>query len=187
MGKDSWSGTGTHSADNLSQRCRQAVIKGDELRDSDEPEHADDVERTNHAAKKECGNGNDGNQNADRYEQWGGAENEACECWQRTTAKHVGENEAEAADAEAAPNAEVRKTEDDGNKRKTDGVSKLANVNGVLRRVLFGFVHGRCVATPNDLKLSDGGAWRGSCVVERRVDIRTTEEEQTDETDASVK
>ena len=29
-------------------------------------------------------------------------------------------------------------------------------------------------ATPNDPKLSDGGAWRGSCVVERRRDIRTT-------------
>ena len=29
--------------------------------------------------------------------------------------------------------------------------------------------------SPNDLKLSDGGAWRGSCVVERRRDIRATE------------
>ena len=30
------------------------------------------------------------------------------------------------------------------------------------------------VATPNDPKLSDGGAWRGSCVVERSEGIRTT-------------
>ena len=29
------------------------------------------------------------------------------------------------------------------------------------------------VATPNDPKLSDGGAWRGSCVVERSEGIRT--------------
>ena len=28
--------------------------------------------------------------------------------------------------------------------------------------------------TPNDPKLSDGGAWRGSCVVERRRDVWTT-------------
>ena len=38
------------------------------------------------------------------------------------------------------------------------------------------------VATPNDLKLSDGGAWRGSCVVERCEDIRTREKGGSDET-----
>ena len=31
------------------------------------------------------------------------------------------------------------------------------------------------VATPNDPKLSDGGAWRGSCVVERSEGIQVTE------------
>ena len=41
------------------------------------------------------------------------------------------------------------------------------------------------VATPNDPKLSDGGAWRGSCVVERSEGIRTTGDEQTDETGSS--
>jgi len=29
--------------------------------------------------------------------------------------------------------------------------------------------------TPNDPKLSDGGAWRGSCVVERSEGIQATE------------
>ena len=34
---------------------------------------------------------------------------------------------------------------------------------GSLGTECLAFVHGRDVATPNDLKLSDGGAWRGSC------------------------
>ena len=41
------------------------------------------------------------------------------------------------------------------------------------------------VATPNDPKLSDGGAWRGSCGVRRRRDIQATKEERTDETRTS--
>jgi hypothetical protein len=41
---------------------------------------------------------------------------------------------------------------------------------------LCGVMVGCDAATPNDPKLSDGGAWRGSCVVERRRDIRTTVE-----------
>jgi len=43
------------------------------------------------------------------------------------------------------------------------------------------------VATPNDLKLSDGGAWRGSCVVERREGIRAREKGRSDETGPSYK
>ena len=39
--------------------------------------------------------------------------------------------------------------------------------------------------TPNDPKLSDGGAWRGSCEVERRRSIRTTKEGGADETGPS--
>jgi hypothetical protein len=35
-------------------------------------------------------------------------------------------------------------------------------------------------ATPNDPKLSDGGAWRGSCEVERMVDIRARKECRTE-------
>jgi hypothetical protein len=40
--------------------------------------------------------------------------------------------------------------------------------------------------TPNDPKLSDCGARRGSCGVERREDIRATGEQRTDGTAASV-
>ena len=38
---------------------------------------------------------------------------------------------------------------------------------------------------PNDPKLSDGGAWRGSCVVERSEGIRAREKGGSDETDPS--
>ena len=41
------------------------------------------------------------------------------------------------------------------------------------------------VATPNDPKLSDGGAWRGSCVVERSEGIRAREKGGSDETGPS--
>ena len=41
------------------------------------------------------------------------------------------------------------------------------------------------VATPNDPKLSDGGAWRGSCVVERSEGIRVREKGGSDETGPS--
>ena len=38
---------------------------------------------------------------------------------------------------------------------------------------LHGSVIGRGVATPNDPKLSDGGAWRGACpTVERTADAQ---------------
>jgi len=37
----------------------------------------------------------------------------------------------------------------------------------------------------NDPKLSDGGAWRGSCVVERREGIRAREKGGSDETGPS--
>ena len=40
---------------------------------------------------------------------------------------------------------------------------------------------------PIDPKLSDGGAWRGSCEVRRRRDIRAKKEERTDETGTSRK
>ena len=46
--------------------------------------------------------------------------------------------------------------------------------------ILLGRVKG-----PNDPKLSDGGAWRGSCVVERRTDIRATAKGGSDETGPS--
>ena len=42
-------------------------------------------------------------------------------------------------------------------------------------------------ATPNDPKLSDGGAWRGSCVVERGKGIRAREKGGSDETGPSQK
>ena len=38
---------------------------------------------------------------------------------------------------------------------------------------------------PNDPKLSDGGAWRGSCVVERSEGIRAREKGGSDETGPS--
>ena len=41
------------------------------------------------------------------------------------------------------------------------------------------------VATPNDPKLSDGGAWRGSCVVERSEGIRARVKGGSDETGPS--
>ena len=41
--------------------------------------------------------------------------------------------------------------------------------------------------TPNDPKLSHGGAWRGSCGVRRRRDIRVRKECGTHETGTSVK
>ena len=41
------------------------------------------------------------------------------------------------------------------------------------------------VATPNDPKLSDGGAWRGSCVVERSEGIRAKDKGGSDETGPS--
>ena len=44
-----------------------------------------------------------------------------------------------------------------------------------LGKVLKLLIHNERVATPNDPKLSDGGAWRGSCVVERSEGIRATE------------
>ena len=43
------------------------------------------------------------------------------------------------------------------------------------------------VATPNEPKLSHGGAWRGSCEVRRRRDMRARKECGTHEMDASVK
>ena len=126
------------------------MIKRDELRDSDEAKHADNVERTDDAAKKQRGNRDDGNENADRYEQRTCAKNKLGKCWQRLAAKHVRENLAEAFDAETAPQTEVRQPKDDGDERESDGASKLPNINRVLLRNLFGFDHGRCVATPND-------------------------------------
>ena len=41
---------------------------------------------------------------------------------------------------------------------------------------------GKRVATPNDLKLSDCGARRGSCVVRRSEDIRASVKGGSDET-----
>ena len=49
------------------------------------------------------------------------------------------------------------------------------------------FICSERVAAPNDLKLSDGGAWRGSCGVRRRRDIQATKVERTDETGPSQK
>ena len=43
-----------------------------------------------------------------------------------------------------------------------------------LMMLLLVFIYGTREETPNDPKLSDGGAWRGSCVVERSEGIRTT-------------
>ncbi len=43
----------------------------------------------------------------------------------------------------------------------------------------------RCAKSPNDPKLSDGGAWRGSCVVERSEGIRDREKGGSDETGPS--
>ena len=43
----------------------------------------------------------------------------------------------------------------------------------------------RVRATANDPKLSDGGAWRGSCVVERSEGIRAREKGGSDETGPS--
>ena len=40
---------------------------------------------------------------------------------------------------------------------------------------------GRCAKSPNDPKLSDCGARRGSCVVRRRESIRATEKGGSDE------
>ena len=46
--------------------------------------------------------------------------------------------------------------------------------------------NGGCGAlTPNDPKLSDGGAWRGSCVVKRSEGIRAREKGGSDETGSS--
>jgi hypothetical protein len=45
----------------------------------------------------------------------------------------------------------------------------------------FGQIAHSACKWPNDPKLSDGGAWRGSCVVERREGIRTTKEGGSDE------
>ena len=53
---------------------------------------------------------------------------------------------------------------------------------------LLDFFFGRGVGeAPNDPKLSDGGAWRGSCEVRRRRDIQTRKKERTDETRTSQK
>ena len=41
--------------------------------------------------------------------------------------------------------------------------------------------------TPNEPKLSHGAAWRGSCGVRRRRDMRARKEWRTEETDTSVK
>ena len=46
---------------------------------------------------------------------------------------------------------------------------------------------GERAKSPNDPKLSHGGAWRGSCEVRRRRDIQTRKRERTDETGASQK
>ena len=54
--------------------------------------------------------------------------------------------------------------------------------DGIRLGSLLGFILGSNSAKPNDPKLSDGGAWRGSCVVRRRRDIRATKMERTDET-----
>ena len=47
------------------------------------------------------------------------------------------------------------------------------------------FIAKRALETPNDPKLSDGGAWRGSCVVERSEGIRAREKGGSDETGSS--
>ena len=55
------------------------------------------------------------------------------------------------------------------------------------RSLLFGFRYSGRRATPNEPKLSHGGAWRGSCGARRRRDMRARKECGTDETSTSVK
>ena len=64
----------------------------------------------------------------------------------------------------------------------------MAISQSVLVYFVFMFVgYWESAESPNDPKLSDGGAWRGSCVVKRRRDMQARKEERTDETRTSQK
>jgi len=62
-------------------------------------------------------------------------------CWQRLAAEHVTKDTFKAANAETAPQTEVRQTKDDKHQRKSNGAGKLSNVNGIPVRNLFGLFH----------------------------------------------
>ena len=70
------------------------------------------------------------------------------------------------------------------NRKMTPIISQIIPAALRFRDFIFGSA---CAQSPNDPKLSDGGAWRGSCEVRRRRDMQARKEERTDETRTSQK
>ena len=145
LGKEEklWDIGSTHLFDDHTERCDHAVVDDDELGDGNEAKDADDVDGTDHIAQKERANDQKGHDDAGGQKQRTRSEDKDGQGGQSTAIEHVGEDLAEAVEGEAAPQAEVGKTKDDGGEREPRGAGKLAKINRIVWRSRFGFVHGR--------------------------------------------